>query len=192
MPGVRSDGQEEAVAARTWGQGTGGLGGKWTGAAGDLWRRWGGRSCPKPAMGVEVVVTSGFFPLKIVHFSWEVDCEKPEIQESVGLGSAAARPSPGGLACQSLSEAGSLSAHMCRWFCNTQFLFLIISALGRAGLVPGAQPGLSAHGFLCFGQALSFIPPLLGLSCRAFQHQPHHVTLVLPSGTRDVVVERSP
>lgn len=46
MPGVKSDGQEEAMAAGTWGQGTGGLGGKGTGAAGDLWRRWGAGPAP--------------------------------------------------------------------------------------------------------------------------------------------------
>lgn len=46
VPGGRSDGQEEAVAAGTWGQGAGGLGGQGTGTAGDLWISWGAGPAP--------------------------------------------------------------------------------------------------------------------------------------------------
>lgn len=60
--GVRSGGQEEAVAARTEGWGAGGLRGKGTGVAGDLWRRRGcSRSCPKPDVCVRAVATLGLF-----------------------------------------------------------------------------------------------------------------------------------
>lgn len=79
MLGVISDGQEKAVAARSVGWGAGGLGEKGTGAAGDLWRRWGcSRFCPKPGTGIGEVVTLGSFQLKIVCFPWKVDCEKPK------------------------------------------------------------------------------------------------------------------
>ena len=40
MPVVRSDGQEEAVAASTEVWGAGGLGGKGDGVTGEPWRGW--------------------------------------------------------------------------------------------------------------------------------------------------------